>query len=375
MQTLQGKTAIIVGAGIVGLAHARSLLLRGYQVQVFERHPAAVGASIRNFGMVWPIGQPDGPLYERAMRSRHIWQELCQQAGIWYDAVGSLHAATTALEATVMQELAGLYEYRGARWLSAAELAAKSAASHRQHCLGALWSPTEMIVEARQAIGQVAGWLQAQGVVFHFGTAVTEAGSGRVVAGGRHYEADLVLICSGADFETLYPQHFAQAPITRCQLQMMRLAAQPAGFHMGPALCGGLSLIHYKSFEAAASLGALRSHYQQQMPQYLAAGIHVMACHSPTGEITVGDTHEYGLHLTPFDRAEWNQWVLQYLDSFAIFPQRAVAQTWNGQYAKLTNGATEWVAEPEPGVWVVNGLGGAGMTLSFGLAEELAERW
>jgi phytoene dehydrogenase-like protein len=50
MQTLQGKSAIIVGAGIVGLAHARALCLRGYQVQVFERHPAA-GASIRNFGL------------------------------------------------------------------------------------------------------------------------------------------------------------------------------------------------------------------------------------------------------------------------------------------------------------------------------------
>ena len=82
------KTAIVIGAGIVGLAITRSLALRGYKVTVLEKNGRAVGASIRNFGMVLPAAQPDGILFDRAMRSRNIWKEVCVSAKIWHDEVG-----------------------------------------------------------------------------------------------------------------------------------------------------------------------------------------------------------------------------------------------------------------------------------------------
>src|SRR4051795_10253351 len=96
------KTAIVIGAGIAGLAITRSLAERGYAVTVFERNEKAVGASIRNFGMLWPIGQPNGNLYERALLSKAIWKQVCDEAGLWYEERGSLHAAYNQLESDVI---------------------------------------------------------------------------------------------------------------------------------------------------------------------------------------------------------------------------------------------------------------------------------
>ena len=84
------KSAIVIGAGIVGLATARALSQKGFAVKVFERNEKAVGASIRNFGMIWPIGQPLGKLRHRALRSAEIWKQSSTEANIWFGESGSL---------------------------------------------------------------------------------------------------------------------------------------------------------------------------------------------------------------------------------------------------------------------------------------------
>ena len=59
--------------------------------------------------------------------------------------------------------------------------------------------------------------------------------------------------------------------------------------------------------------------------------------------------------------------------SWVIFlkaPDLNIKEQWHGVYAKMQNGASEYVNKIDENVTIVNGLGGAGMTLSFGLAEE-----
>jgi FAD dependent oxidoreductase TIGR03364 len=366
-------SAIVIGAGIVGLATARALAVRGYKVIVFERNERAVGASIRNFGMVWPIGQPSGDLYERAMLSRSIWKQTCEDAGIWHDEVGSLHVAYHNDELEVMEQYAEINSlYRDCGLLTPQQTLEKSPGVNPDGLKGSLWSGSEMIVEARVAISSIAQLLEEKyNVQFYWSTAISHVKQTIVFSGKRSWQADHIFICSGIEFETLYPELFTSLGITKCKLQMMRLAAQPSGFRFGPALCGSLSMIHYPGFQSAPSLAKLRGRYEEEYDEYLKWGIHVMACQNHTGEITVGDSHEYGLVHDPFDKDFINQLILKYLKSFTIFNDTRVIQTWNGVYAKMITGQTELVIDPEPGVTIVNGLGGNGMTLSFGLCEQL----
>ena len=57
-----------------------------------------------------------------------------------------------------------------------------------------------------------------------------------------------------------------------------------------------------------------------------------------------------------------------------MFKNWQMIQSWHGIYPKRTNGETEFIHHPQQGVTIVNGIGGAGMTLSFGLAEEVIGR-
>jgi len=374
---MSSRSAIVIGAGIVGLATARALARRGFSVKVFERSEKAVGASIRNFGMIWPIGQTEGRMYERAIRSREIWKEIAGAGKFWADPAGSFHLAYAPDEWVVLQELYELFrkEGRPVELLDKTAVMGRSAAVVGDGLLGGLYSADELIVDPREAIAAIPGWLTEQlKVEFHWGKCVSYISEQTVYIGNEEeYEADLVFICNGADFETLYPEHFAELPVTKCKLQMMRLVAQPDNWRIGPALCGGLSLIHYHSFKGAPSIARLKQRYSEEMADYLKWGIHVMVSQNGRGELTIGDSHEYGLTHDPFDKEFINKMILDYLRGFARFQDWTLAQSWHGVYTKLTDGEPDVFFSPEPYVYAINGVGGAGMTLSFGLAEELVE--
>ena len=97
---------LVVGGGILGLSLAYHARRRGLKVILLERGNRAEGGSVRNFGMIWPVGQPAGELRDRAIRSRNLWLELAEPAGIWLNECGSLHVAHADDEMAVLQEFA-----------------------------------------------------------------------------------------------------------------------------------------------------------------------------------------------------------------------------------------------------------------------------
>lgn len=367
-----GTDVAIVGAGVLGLAHAYIAAKTGRRVEVFERSPRASGASIRNFGMIWPIGQQQGALLQTALRSRELWLELLQDAGLPFRPSGSLHLAYRPDEAAVLEEFAArgpAYGYQ-CLWLDRRQTLEKSAAVQPHGLLGALWSPTEFTVDPRQVIAALPSFLtEKYGVIFHFATPVLSIEPPRLTTPHATCEASAILVCSGDDFETLYPELFAVSGITRCKLQMLRTVPQPAGWQLGPSLAAGLTLRFYASFQLCDSLAVLRRRVAAEMPEYERWAIHTLVSQAADGSLTLGDSHEYGLTVDPFNKEEIDELILSYTARFLRAPSLQIAQRWHGVYAKHPEKPL-LVIEPQAGVRIVTAPGGSGMTLSFGIAEQ-----
>jgi len=372
MVTENRADVLIVGAGIIGLAHAWIAAKSGRKVVVLERRPAATGASIANFGLLWPIGQPSGRMLTLAMRSRDLWLEVLRETAIPYSATGSLHIACREDEAQVGKEFAALSPALGYQcsWLDRETALARSPALIPETVLGALWSETEMTVDPREVVRRLPEFLSQQyGVEFHWSCPVIEIHHPRVDTAQGSWQAEQVFVCTGSDFEILYPDFFRQSGITRCRLQMMRTPPQPTGWELGPAIAGGLTFRFYPSFGVCPSLPALRARIEKETPEYDRFGIHTMVSQATSGELTLGDSHEYGLLVSPFSREEIDALILRHLQSFLRIPDFSIAQRWYGVYAKHPE--RPYVRfQPQEGVEVITALGGAGMTLSFGVAAE-----
>jgi D-hydroxyproline dehydrogenase subunit beta len=366
----------VIGAGIVGLAHAWSAAERGHRVTVLERTAQARGASVRNFGMVWPIGQP-GEWYRVALRSRQRWLKLVD-AGVWVNPCGSIHLAHHEDELAVLREFAERAPALGVECelLSPGEVLARSPAAGAEGLAGGLFSLSELCVNPPTAVRAIPAHLaERYGVRFEFRTTAIAIEDANVrAADGRRWKFNRVIVCGGADFETLYPEVMSRSGLVACKLQMLKTRPQPAGWRIGPHLASGLTLRHYRNFDVCPSLPALKARIAAQTPELDRYGVHVMASQADDGSVILGDSHEYGADIEPFDKTTIDDLMLRELHKILRLPDWTIAARWHGVYAKHPSHPF-YAAEPAPGVLVCTGTGGAGMTMAFGLAEMEWERW
>jgi FAD dependent oxidoreductase TIGR03364 len=360
----------VIGGGILGLAHAYAAARRGHSVVLCERGRAATGASIRNFGMIWPIGQPSGEMHRMALRSREIWLEVLQAARLPYLPTGSLHVAYHDDEVEVLKEFADIAPRSGyeCEWLDAAGVLERSIAVQPQGLKGGLWSATELTVDPRLVVARLPEYLTELGVAVHFGNAVTHIELPWIETGAGSHEADVAIVCSGDDFETLFPDIFRASGLTRCKLQMMRTAPQHVGWALGPALAAGLTLRFYRAFQMCSTLRKLKARVAREKPEYEKYLIHVLVSQTADGAITLGDSHEYDECVDIFDKPEIDELILREAQTFLRLPNFRVAERWHGVYSTHPE-KPFFEAEPAERVHIVTAPGGSGMTLSFGLAE------
>ena len=367
----------VIGAGILGLAHAYHLARRGRpRDRLLERDRRASGASVRNFGMLWPIGQPFGPRHRLATRSVKIWLDVLASSGLWHEQSGSLHLAYRDDEAQVLREFAQECLGNGVPvdLLGPASVALRAAAVKRAGLQVGLWSPCEVCVDPREVTSGLPDWLtRTFGVAFQFGCAVTAVQMPELVAGGMKWTARRLWICCGDELRLLFPEQFHESGLVRCKLQMMRSQSYGSRWRIGPMLAAGLTLRHYDSFRNCPTLVSLKRRIARESPWLDRFGIHVLVAQNGRGELTIGDSHEYGAAIEPFDNTEIDEWILRYLETFLDAPDLRITSRWHGAYVKHPVDPF-LVIHPEPGATAITGVGGAGMTLSFGLADQVVAR-
>jgi D-hydroxyproline dehydrogenase subunit beta len=363
----------VIGSGIVGLAFAWQAAKRGKSVIIFERSRAAEGATIRNFGMIWPIGQRPGADYDRALRSLESWKTVSREAGIWLDNCGSLHLAYHEPEDAVIREFAARAPDLGVpcEYWPASRVSTTYPAVKPDGLRGALYSSTEHVVDPREVPEKLIAWLVKNfTVTYQPSTTIVNIEMPNLrAASGEAWSASQVFVCSGSDFETLFPLEYHATGLRRCKLHMMATGIQPRGWRIGVHIAGGLTLGHYPAFQICDTLAEYHNWVQEEYAEYLPFGIHVMASQNRLGQVIIGDSHEYDADISIFQQAIIDQLILQYFDQMIELPDRNIERRWTGIYAKHPTGQVVF-PEPQPNCTIVSGVGGAGMTLSFGYAEE-----
>ncbi len=370
---MQQVDLAIVGAGIVGLAHAVHAALAGLSVAVFERDPAADGASVRNFGMLAVAAQPPGRQLDDARRALRCWAYVAQQAEIEMQRSGCLFLARQPEEMNVLEEYAAREDVadQGVRVLTGVECDGYAANLRSDNIVGGLWSPEVWKVDQRQAAAKMVEWLAREhGVSFHFSTEVLAVGASRVETSAGSFGAEQVVVCGGDEFATLFPQAFRETQVVRCRLQMLRTNPQPGGWQLKPFILGGLSMTRYAAFASCSSLPDLIERQTESHAAHLAHGIHVIACQEADGSVTIGDSHVYGDALDEERSDIIDRLILADLAGMISLPDTRIAQRWLGHYAHLP-GTRVLKLKPAKGVTAVTVTNGQGMTHAFAIAADI----
>lgn len=368
--TTASSDLIVVGAGIVGLAHAVDAHLRGLSVTVLERDERAVGASVRNFGHVCTTPQ-SGDARPFALEANERWRKLAALAGFKVETHGTIAVARTQDEFAVLEEFATTRDADEVQLLTPVEVGERIGWLPSE-TVGGAWLMRDLRVDPRAAIPALARWLVELGVDVQFGTNVASVRDGQVTTSRGDFSAERVIHASGHDVDRLFPEIADEYAVRRCRLQMFEVGP-PHDLRIGPAVFTGTSLLRYGGFEEQPSAARVRAALEATQPDLLEAGVNLMLTQRPDGSIVLGDTHHYDKTLTPFDDEDVANIILR--EGSRLFGQElTVRRRWRGVYASSTK--TDFlVASPDPKTRVVSVTSGIGMTTGLGLAPAVLDEF
>ena len=178
------ETAVIIGAGVVGLACARVLAREGVEVIIVEQHDdfgtetSARNSEVIHAGIYYPPGSLKATL---CVQGRALLYQFCNDYGVDHRQCGKLIVATTAAQEAKLQAIKQKAEGNGVTDLVLISRAQAKVLEPEVECTAALFSPSTGIIDSHGLMLALLGDAERHGAVLAVRTPVE-----RIIAQNNH---------------------------------------------------------------------------------------------------------------------------------------------------------------------------------------------
>ena len=370
---------IVVGAGILGISHAYHCLQAGLKVALIEKNAVPQDATVRNFGQIVPSGM-DAKWQQYGRESLSIYKSIQEQADISVRQQGTVYLANDREEVQLIEELAERntdFDYPS-QLLSKEECLQRYPGLKASYVQGGLFFPEEINLDPSIAAQRIIQFLIERFQLSFYPNTLIEAiekVNGQVEAKSaaqQSFKADKLFLCSGTEFQILFPTLFRESDIKAVKLQMLETVPQ-AKQRIPGSILTGWTIRRYESFRECPSYSTIKAKedpnaYQNRF------GVHLLFKQSPDGAIIIGDSHEYAKagekEQLGFDMSnEINCFMLSQAQRIFDLEDWQIKRYWNGFYCQCeTQDIFNKTIDKD--IHIITGIGGKGMTGSLGYAKK-----
>jgi glycine/D-amino acid oxidase-like deaminating enzyme len=348
----QRTKVVIVGAGIVGAACARSLARESFQVIIIDHRPIGSGATAAGMGHLVVMDDSEAQ-FALTRHSQQLWDELesALPAEVEFTRSGTIWVAADEEEWAEVQRKHQYFAERGVQTeiLDAKELLAREP-NLRAGLAGGLRVPGDSVLYPPCA----ARWLLEEAVMrgaeLRLGVPVASLADHTIrLADGRLIEADAIINATGCSATRL-----TAGLEIRPRKGHLVITDRYPGF------------VHHQLLE----LGYLKSAHGSD-PNSVAFNVQPRR----TGQLLIGSSRQYGTEDASVDHVILNKMIARAIEYMPNLKEVSAIRTWTGFRAATPDSLPIIGPHPEiEALWLATGHEGLGITTSLATAQLITDQ-